>query len=254
MAEKEVLYEIKEGIAYITMNRPEKLNAIDPPMRQLLWDAFQDVKNNPEVRCAIVTGAGRAFSTGHDLIAMAAGGANEGHSTGDLYVVQSTIWKPIIAAINGICLAQGCGIALGSDIRIASSKAEFGWPQAKRGISSVSGPALLSQVVPRNIAFEFLFTGDFVNAEKALQLMLVNYVVEPEEVMPRAEEIARKIIANAPLSIAAIKEAAIKGSEMGLEERVAFAQKKRDEVLATEDAKEGVLAFAEKRAPVWKGR
>ncbi|MCI0898068.1 MAG: enoyl-CoA hydratase/isomerase family protein, partial [Chloroflexi bacterium] len=254
LAEKEVLYEIKEGIAYITMNRPEKLNAIDPAMRELLWDAFQDVKNNPEVRCAIVTGAGRAFSTGHDLVAMAAGHANEGHSTGDLYVVQSTIFKPIIAAINGICLAQGCGIALGSDIRIASSKAEFGWPQAKRGISSVSGPALLSQVVPRNIAFEFLFTGDFVNAEKALQLMLVNYVVEPEEVMPRAEEIARKIIANAPLSIAAIKEAAIKGSEMGLEERVAFAQKKRDEVLATEDAKEGVLAFAEKRAPVWKGR
>ena len=254
MAEKEVLYEIKEGIAYITMNRPEKLNAIDPAMRELLWDAFQDVKNNPEVRCAIVTGAGRAFSTGHDLVAMAAGHANEGHSTGDLYVVQSTIFKPIIAAINGICLAQGCGIALGSDIRIASSKAEFGWPQAKRGISSVSGPALLSQVVPRNIAFEFLFTGDFVNAEKALQLMLVNYVVEPEEVMPRAEEIARKITANAPLSIAAIKEAAIKGSEMGLEERVAFAQKKRDEVLATEDAKEGVLAFAEKRAPVWKGR
>ena len=254
MAEKEVLYEIKEGIAYITMNRPEKLNAIDPPMRQLLWDAFQDVKNNPEVRCAIVTGAGRAFSTGHDLVAMAAGGANEGHSTGDLYVVQSTIWKPIIAAINGICLAQGCGIALGSDIRIASSKAEFGWPQAKRGISSVSGPALLSQVVPRNIAFEFLFTGDFVNAEKALQLMLVNYVVEPEEVMPRAEEIARKITANAPLSIAAIKEAAIKGSEMGLEERVAFAQQKRNEVLESEDAKEGVLAFAEKRAPVWKGR
>jgi enoyl-CoA hydratase/carnithine racemase len=254
LAEKEVIYEIKEGIAYITLNRPEKLNAIDPPMRQLLWDAFQDVKNNPEVRCAIVTGAGRAFSTGHDLVAMAAGNANEGHSTGDLYVVQSTIFKPIIAAINGICLAQGCGIALGSDIRIASSKAEFGWPQAKRGISSVSGPALLSQVVPRNIAFEFLFTGDFVNAEKALQLMLVNYVVEPEEVMPRAEEIARKITANAPLSIAAIKEAAIKGSEMGLEDRVAFAQQKRNEVLETEDAKEGVRAFAEKRAPVWQGR
>ena len=254
MPEREVLYEIKEGIAYITLNRPEKLNAIDPAMRQLLWDAFQDVKHNPEVRCAIVTGAGRAFSTGHDLVAMANARANEGPSTGDIYVVQANIWKPIIAAINGICLAQGCGIALGSDIRIASSKAEFGWPQAKRGISSVSGPALLSQVVPRNIAFEFLFTGDFVNAEKALQLMLVNYVVEPEEVMPRAEEIARKIIANAPLSIAAIKEAAIKGSEMGLEERVAFAQQKRNEVLESEDAKEGVLAFAEKRAPVWKGR
>ena len=250
----EVIYEIKEGIAYITMNRPEKMNAIDPAMRELLWDAFQDVQNNSEVRCAIVTGAGRAFSTGHDLVAMAAGHANEGHSTGDLYVVQSQIWKPIIAAINGICLAQGCGIALGSDIRIASSKAEFGWPQAKRGIASVSGPALLSQVVPRNIAFEFLFTGDFVNAEKALQLMLVNYVVEPEDVMAKAKEIADKIVANAPLSIAAIKEASIKGADMGLEERVKYAGQKRNEILETEDAKEGVLAFAEKRAPVWKGR
>jgi len=250
----EVIYEIKEGIAYITLNRPEKLNAIDPPMRQQLWDAFQDVDKNPDVRCAIVTGAGRAFSTGHDLVAMAAGGANEGPSTGDLYVVQSNIWKPIISAINGVCLAQGCGIALGSDIRIASSKAEFGWPQAKRGIASVSGPALLSQVVPRNIAFEFLFTGDFVDAHKALELMLVNYVVEPDQVMTKSEEIAQKITANAPLSLAAIKEASIKGSEMGLEDRVKFAQNKRNEVLESEDAKEGVLAFAEKRAPVWKGR
>ena len=168
---------------------------------------------------------------------MAAGHANEGPSTGDLYVVQSNIYKPIIAAINGVCLAQGCGIALGSDIRIASSKAEFGWPQAKRGISSVSGPALLSAVVPKNVAFEFLFTGDFVNAQKALELMLVNYVVEPEEVMPKAEEMAHKIIENAPLPIAAIKEASIKGSEMGLEERVKFAGQKRNEVLESEDAK-----------------
>ena len=254
MSEKEVIYEVKEGIACITLNRPEKLNAINPEMRELLWDAFQDVRNNDEVRCAIVTGKGRAFSTGHDLVAMASARANEGPTTGDLYVEQSKIWKPIIAAINGVCLAQGCGIALGSDIRIASTEAQFGWPQAKRGISSVSGPALLSQVVPRNIAFEFLFTGDFVDAQKALELRLVNYVVPPEDVMPRAEEMARKITANAPLALAAIKEASIKGSEMGLEERVAFAQKKRDEVLATEDAQEGVKAFAEKRAPVWRGR
>ena len=254
MTEREVIYEVREGIAYITLNRPEKLNAINPEMRQLLWDAFQDVRNNDEVRCAIVTGSGRAFSTGHDLVAMASARANEGPTTGDLYVEQSKIWKPIISAINGVCLAQGCGIALGSDIRIASTTAQFGWPQAKRGISSVSGPALLSQVVPRNVAFEFLFTGEFVDAQKALELMLVNYVVEPEEVMPRAEEMARKITANAPLALAAIKEASIKGSEMGLEERVAFAQNKRDEVLATEDAQEGVRAFAEKRAPVWRGR
>lgn len=254
LTDREVIYEVQDGVAYITLNRPEKLNAINPEMRELLWDAFQDVRNNDDVRCAIVTGKGRAFSTGHDLVAMANARANEGPSTGDLYVEQSKIWKPIISAINGVCLAQGCGIALGSDIRIASTEAQFGWPQAKRGISSVSGPALLSQVVPRNVAFEFLFTGEFVDARRALELMLVNYVYEPDEVMPRAEEMARKITANAPLALAAIKEASIKGSEMTLEERVAFAQVKRDEVLATEDAQEGVKAFAEKRAPVWRGR
>mgnify|MGYP001169019330 CR=1 FL=1 len=254
MPEAEALYEIKDGIAYITLNRPEKLNAINPEMRQILWDSFQDVKNNPGVRCAIVTGRGRAFSTGHDLVAMANARANEGPSTGDLYVVQSNIWKPIIAAINGVCLAQGCGIALGSDIRIASSEAQFGWPQAKRGLSSVSGPALLAQVLPKNIAFEILFTGDFIDAERAKELMLVNHVVAPEEVMTRAEEIARKITANAPLSIAAIKETSLLGADMGLEQRVVFAQTKRDVVLHSEDAQEGVKAFAEKRAPVWKGR
>ena len=254
MLEKEALYEIRDGIAYITLNRPEKLNAINPEMRQLLWDAFQDVKNNPKVRCAIVTGRGRAFSTGHDLVAMANARANEGPSTGDLYIVQSNIWKPIIAAINGICLAQGCGIALGSDIRVASSEAQFGWPQVKRGISSVSGPALLAQVVPKNIAFEILFTGEFIDAQRALELMLVNHVVAPEEVMPTAEEIARKIVANAPLPVGAIKEAAMVGASMNLEDRVEYAQNKRNEILQTEDAAEGVKAFAEKRAPVWKGR
>ena len=254
MPEPEALYEIKDGIAFITLNRPEKLNAIDPPMRQILWDSFQDVQNNPEVRCAIVTGNGRAFSTGHDLVAMANARANEGPSTGDLYVVQSNIWKPIIAAINGVCLAQGCGLALGSDIRIASTEAQFGWPQVKRGIASVSGPALLAQVLPKNIAFEILFTGDFIDAEKARELMLVNHVVEPDQVLNRAEEIARKIVANAPLSLAAIKESSIMGAAMDLERRVAFAQLKRDVILHTEDAEEGVKAFAEKRAPVWKGR
>ena len=171
-----------------------------------------------------------------------------------MYVVQANIWKPIIAAINGICLAQGCGLALGSDIRIASTEAQFGWPQVKRGISSVSGPALLAQILPKNIAFEILFTGDFIDAKRAHELMLVNHVVAPEEVMPRAVEFAQKFVANAPLSIAAIKESSMMGASMDLERRVAYAQNKRDVILNTEDAAEGVKAFAEKRAPVWTGR
>jgi enoyl-CoA hydratase/carnithine racemase len=250
----EVEYQVRDGIAYITLNRPEKLNAINPEMRQLLWQSFQDVDSNPEVRVAIVTGRGRAFSTGHDLVAMAAGRASEGLSTSDLYVAQQRIWKPIIAAINGICLAQGCGLALGSDIRIASELAQFGWPQVKRGISSVSGPALLAQVVPRNIAFEIMFTGEFISAQRALELQLVNQVLAPDQVLPAAEALARKIMKNAPLALAAIKEVSINGAAMDLQRRTAYAQAKADLIRTTEDAKEGVRAFAEKREPVWQGR
>lgn len=250
----EVEYEVKDGIGYITLNRPEKLNAINPEMRQLLWESFQDVDSNPEVRVAIVTGKGRAFSTGHDLVAMAAGRASEGLSTSDLYVAQQRIWKPIIAAVNGICLAQGCGLALGSDIRIASEEAQFGWPQVKRGISSVSGPALLSQVVPRNIAFEIMFTGEFINAQRALDLRIVNHVLPGDQINHAAEELAWKIMKNAPLALAAVKEVSINGAAMDLERRTAYAQAKADLIRTTEDAKEGVRAFAEKRDPVWQGR
>ena len=250
----EVEYEIRDGIAYITLNRPEKLNAINPEMRQLLWESFQDVDSNPDVRVAIVTGRGRAFSTGHDLVAMAAGRASAGLSTSDLYVAQQRIWKPIIAAINGICLAQGCGLALGSDIRIASEEAQFGWPQVKRGIASVSGPALLAHVVPRNIAFEIMFTGEFIDAQRALELGLVNRVLPGDQTVPAAEELARKIMKNAPLALAAIKEVSINGAAMDLERRTAYAQAKVDLIRTTEDAKEGVRAFAEKRDPVWQGR
>ena len=250
----EVEYEVRDNIGYITLNRPEKLNAINPEMRELLWEAFEDVKHNPEVRVAIITGKGRAFSTGHDLEAMAAGRASEGRSTSDLYLAEQNIWKPILSAINGICLAQGCGLALSSDIRIASEEAQFGWPQVKRGISSVSGPALMAQVVPRNIAFEIMFTAEFISAQRALELHLVNQVVPAEQVMATTEAIARKIMENAPLALAAIKEVTVNGAGMDLERRVAYAQVKADHTRTTEDAKEGVRAFTERRQPVWTGR
>ena len=235
----EVLYEVRDRIGYITLNRPEKLNAINPEMRELLWEAFQDVKVNPEVRVAIITGSGKAFSTGHDLVAvfMAAGRASEGKSTSDLYIAAQNIWKPILSAINGVCLAQGCGLALSSDVRVASEDAEFGWPQVKRGISSVSGPALMAQVLPRNVAFEIMFTGDFMSARRALELNLVNHVVPADQVMSTTESIARKIMENAPLALAAIKEVTVNGASMDLERRVAFAQVKADLTRTTEDAR-----------------
>ena len=227
---------------------------MNPRMLQLLREAFEDLEYNPEARVAIVTGMGRAFSTGLDLTAMTPGEAPAGRSTSDLYVLLQNIWKPIISAINGLCLAQGCGLALGGDIRIASEDAQFGWPQVKRGLSSVSGPALLGQIVPRNIAFEILLTGEFIDTQRAHELYLVNRVVPPGQLIPAAEDMAKKIIQNAPLALAAMKEVTVNGAAMDLERRIAYGQAKLDLMMTTEDAKEGLKAFSEKRQPVWKGR
>ena len=253
----QVGYEVRDRIAYITMNRPEKLNAMTHEMLQGLWDAFTDLRDNDDVWLGIVTGEGRAFSVGHDLVEMSAGGkmADTQGSTDELYYFMATeIWKPIIAAVNGICLAQGAGIALGADIRVAADSAQFGWPQVKRGISSISGPVILSQRVPIGKALEILLTGDFIDAAEALELGLVNYVVPDDQVMNKAEELAGKILENAPLAVRGIKEAAVRGLDLALKDRLEVATNIYDRLQDSEDAKEGLAAFHEKRPPIFRGR
>lgn len=249
-----VVYEVRDHIAYVTLNRPEQRNAINTEMREELFDAFTDVRDNPEVWVAVITGAGNAFSTGHDLKEMGTGKRPTTRTTDELYVFQSTIWKPFIAAINGYCLAQGAGVALCSDIRIASEQAVFGWPQVKRGISSVSGPSLLAHRIPLGRAMLALMTGDFISAKEAYELNLVEEVVPHDSLMLATEELARKICSNAPLSVRAIKEVTIRGLGLSLENRVRMASLMMAQLRTTEDAKEGLAAFAEKRVPVWKGR
>ena len=250
-----VEYDTRDGVAYITLNRPEKLNAINLEMRDELFRVFRDFQANPDAWVAVVTGAGNAFCVGHDLQEM--GGITAGETPGasieDLYVLQAQIWKPILAAVNGYCLAQGGGIALACDIRIASDRAQFGWPQAKRGISSISGPAMLASRIPVNYALEFLFIGDFIDAQEAHRLHLVNKVVPHEELMSTVDGYVQKILQNAPLAISAIKEAAVKGQTMRLDERVELGGVMFKRVQQTADAKEGLRAFAEKRTPVFKG-
>ena len=248
-----VLYEVRGHVAYLQLNRPEKLNAINAEMREALFEAFEDVERNPEVWVAIVKGNERSFSVGHDLVQMAAGGVKHARTTDDLYEYQLTIYKPIIAAIDGYCMAQGAGIALCSDIRIASSRAQFGWPQVKRGISSMSGPCLLAHRVPLATALEVLMTGEVLSAERALQIGLVSRVVPPEELLPTAEALAAQINENAPLAVRAIKEASLRGLGLPLPERLKMARAVSNKVAASEDTKEGLAAFAEKRKPVWKG-
>ena len=252
----QVEYKVDGRIAYITLNRPEKLNAIGHEMLRELWEAFTRLRDDPDVWLGIVTGNGRAFCVGHDLVEMSGGGkmADMPGSVDELYFMQQHIWKPIIAAVNGICLAQGAGIALGADIRVAAETAQFGWPQTKRGISSISGPVILSHMAPMCNAMEILFTGEFVPASRALELGLVNYVVPEDELMSKAEELAARILQNAPLAVRGMKEAAVRGLHMSLQDRLTVATMVYDRLQDTEDAREGLRAFQEKRDPVFVGR
>ena len=252
-----VEYEVKDRVAHITLNRPDKLNAIDVEMRDELWRVLHNFNDNPDAGVAVITGAGRAFSVGHDLVSMAGRGDDlysPEISTEDLYVYQTQVFKPIVAAVNGYCLAQGGGIALASDIRIASERAQFGWPQTKRGIGSVSGPCMLAQRIPLNFAFEYLFTGEMIDAQRAYDLGIVNKVVPHDDLPSAVDEFVQKLLRNAPLAMRAIKEVAIRGLSMRLEDRVRLAGIINRRLQRTEDAQEGLRAFEEKRTPVFTGR
>jgi len=243
-------YSIEERVALVVLNRPEKKNAINRQMRKELYEALVDLRDNDRVWVAVLTGAGNTFSTGHDLSEALAGAP----TVDQLYELQHAIYKPLIAAINGACLAQGCGMALGCDILIAGEQAFFGWPQVKRGICSVSGPTLLARKIPLNVAMEYLLTGEFLGAAEALALRLVNHVVPPDDVRDRAFALARKIAANAPLAVRAMKEATLRTLPMRADDAYRYATQLLRELERTEDAQEGIRAFLEKRAPVWRGR
>ena len=246
-----VRYEVRDRVAYITMNRPAKLNAINTEMKDALFDAFAEVRDDPEVWLAVLTGEGRAFSTGHDLVDSSHG---HGRPVTELYQCIEELWKPSIAAINGLCLAGGAGLALSCDIRIASERVQLGWPQVKRGIASTSGPCSLAHRVPLNIALEILYTGDFLDATEAKRLHLINRVVPHDALMQETVALAHQILANAPLAMRAIKEIAVRGLDMTMEDRVRFAGALSEPVRQSADAREGLAAFREKRQPVWQGR
>lgn len=248
-------YAVTGKVAKITLNRPDKLNAINRAMREELFRVFADFEARDDAWVAIITGTGRAFSVGHDLEEMGGPSGDEppGTSIEDLYVMQTRIWKPIIAAINGYCLAQGGGIALASDIRIAADSAQFGWPQAKRGISSISGPSMLANRIPLNYALEYLLTGEFISAQEAHRLHLVNKIVPLESLAETADTYAQTIAQNAPLATRGMKEASVRGQNLGLEERVNLASQLFEQVRGSKDAEEGLRAFVEKREPVFKG-
>lgn len=257
-----VIYEKRDHIAFITMNRPEALNARNNKLRAELHASFQDADADPEVRVVVLTGTGRAFCVGRDLKEAAANPpgsaiearASRGVSTGDTRVLEA-LSKPVIAAINGLALGGGLELALCCDIRIAADTAQVGLPEASRGIMpGGGGTQRLPRLVGRAVALQLMFTGESISAQEAHRIGLVNTVVPADELMAAAEDMGRAIAARAPLSLRFIKEAVRKGLEMPLEGGLALEADLSTILSTSEDSKEGPRAFAEKRQPAWKGR
>ena len=247
--------------AVFTMDRPGRLNAQGAAMRQELREALDEFAADPEMRAGIVTGAGRAFSAGADLKEMSTQSGSlaalteeqriEGYHGNQPF---GRTPKPFIAAVNGLAIGAGMERAADCDIRIASTQAYFGLFEVKRGILANYAINNLARVLPHGEAVYLMLSGDTLSVEDAHRLGFVHQVLEPEELMPRAVEIAEMIGANAPLAVQGTKAVAQFWRRYGLEESLRLTAAVGQRVLGSEDASEGPRAFAEKRPPVWQGR
>jgi crotonobetainyl-CoA hydratase len=248
--------ETRGNVSIITLARPDKKNAINRAMRFELQTALQQAKNDNDIWLIVLTGQGDVFCSGKDLFEKIPPEEDDGSvmSNDELYYFLRNIHKPVVCALNGPCFAQGAGFALNSDIVIMAEEASIGWPQVKRGISSVSGPSLCAQAMPWTQAMGYLMRGMPIPSSECLRWGLANEVIEKDKLMEAALRWADEILANAPIAVRGIKEAARRGQELGFESRMYMARDVADRVLLSEDSREGVLAFREKRAPQWKAR
>ncbi len=255
----DLIYEKFDHYAVLTMNRPERLNALGGDLRRLMVEAVEDLESDPDMRVGILTGAGRAFCAGADLKEMNEGNqARDGlrNTMGydlDESMPFSRARKPFIAAINGLCIAGGLERALDCDIRIASTDAYFGLFEVKRGIMPGYAIHHLARMLPIGDALYIMLTADRISPEEALRMGLIREVLNAEELMPRAVEIAEMIAANAPLAVEGTKFMAQQWRQLQIDESYRVGQWVSRTVLNSEDATEGPLAFVEKRPPSWTG-
>lgn len=256
-----VLYEVEDRLARVTINRPEKMNAMDPATYAALSAAWTRIRDDPDVWAALVTGTGEdAFSAGADLEQTIRPGEGDWdafwRTQEELLLNRGLeVWKPVIAAVNGYCLAGGMTLLLATDIRIAGDGASFGLSEVKRGILPGNGGTQRTiRQLPYPIAMELLLTGDRIDAQTAARWGLVNEVVPASDVMATAEEYAARVLANAPLAVQAIKELAVRGRNLPLADAIRLEASFGRHLSETADAKEGVEAFRENRDPQFAGR
>lgn len=265
-----LIVEKRGGIAYVTLNRPDKRNAFSPEMLVRLCDAWVDIASDPQVRVVLLTGAGdKAFSSGGDLGSVIPlmmrtrtpvgeweeRFAADRKQLGAAILRNASFFKPVVVAINGHAHAGGAEFVLSTDIRIMSSEATIALTEVRRGLIAGGGSLTrLARQVPWAHAMELALVGEPISAQHALAIGLVNRVVPPKDVVPTAEEFARKISQGAPVALLKSKEAIVRSSGRSLEDAFVIESQCTKENAATDDAKEGPRAFMEKRPPVFTGR
>ncbi len=254
-----VRYELDGHVATITYDRPEALNAINAQVRRDLNEAFTRLREDEEAWVAIVTGSGRAFCVGADVRDGAGATGEFGGTFWEKPTVNSfesgwEIFKPVIAAVNGLCLGYGLTLVTWCDFVIASERAEFGFPEVRLGVPTIVGAMRLPQRINWQYAMELLLTGERIGAERAREIGLAGWVVEHDRLMEEARALADRLLAAAPLAARALKEVAVRARTLSDTEAIRFGETMRKVAGATEDAREGGQAFREGRPPSWKGR
>jgi enoyl-CoA hydratase len=251
----EVLVERHGAVQVITINRPEARNALNGAVAAGIRDAADELDADGELRVGVLTGAGGMFSAGMDLKAFMKGEVPSFPGRGLCGITQTPPRKPMIGAAEGWALAGGFELLLACDLVVAGASARFGTPEVKRSlVAGAGGALLLARRIPRALALEMLLTGDPINATQAAHIGLVNRVVDDGKALEAALELANKIAVNGPLALIATKEISNGGGDWTAAERWDRMAQRMQPVFTSEDAQEGARAFAEKRAPVWKGR
>ena len=255
-----VLYEKKGAIAYVTVNRPKVLNALNTPTWKDLRTAFEDARDDTAVRGVILTGAGdKAFIAGADISELAHVAAFEAEQSSrfgqEVLDLIENLGKPVVAAINGFALGGGCETAMACTIRIAVDTAQFGQPEVKLGlVPGGGGTQRMPRLIGKGRALQLILSGEMINAQEAYRIGLVNEIVPAAGLVTRAEAILKKIASNAPIAVKFALEAANKGMETSQGEGLLLEASYFGLCAATEDKKEGTAAFLEKRPPQFRGR